>query len=81
VVSLKLAEAALVARRTRERPVLLLDDVLSELDSERRAALLRKVGDGGQVIVTSAEAGPFPQELMAEARVWTVTAGSIEACG
>src|SRR5260370_29958229 len=36
VVSLKLAEAELVARRTGERPVLLLDDVLSELDLERR---------------------------------------------
>lgn len=81
VVSLKLAEADLVARRTGERPVLLLDDVLSELDSERRAALLRKVAAEGQVIVTSAEAGPFPPELMSEARVWTVTAGRIEACG
>jgi DNA replication and repair protein RecF len=81
VVSLKLAEAELVARRTGERPVLLLDDVLSELDAERRAALLRQVGDGGQVIVTSAEAGPFPPELMSEARVWTVTNGAIETCG
>ena len=81
VVSLKLAEADLVARRTGERPVLLLDDVLSELDAERRAALLRKVAAEGQVIVTSAEAGPFPPELMSEARVWTVTAGRIEACG
>jgi DNA replication and repair protein RecF len=81
VVSLKLAEAELVGTRTGERPVLLLDDVLSELDSERRAALLRKVGDGGQVVITSAEAGPFPPDLIAEARVWTVMAGRIEACG
>jgi DNA replication and repair protein RecF len=81
VVSLKLAEADLVARRTGERPVLLLDDVLSELDAERRAALLRKVADQGQVIVTSAEAGPFPPDLIDAARVWTVTAGRIEACG
>ena len=81
VVSLKLAEAELVAARTGERPVLLLDDVLSELDAERRGALLRKVGDGGQVIITSAEAGPFPPELITAARVWTVTAGTIEACG
>ncbi|HET9410301.1 MAG TPA: DNA replication/repair protein RecF [Candidatus Dormibacteraeota bacterium] len=81
VVSLKLAEAELVARRTGERPVLLLDDVLSELDGERRGALLRKVAGGGQVIVTSAEAGPFPPDLMDAARVWTVTAGRIEACG
>ena len=81
VVSLKLAEAALVERRTGERPVLLLDDVLSELDVERRAALLRQVADAGQVILTSVEAGPFPPELIANSMVWTVTEGRIEACG
>ncbi|TMB42721.1 MAG: DNA replication/repair protein RecF [Chloroflexi bacterium] len=81
VVSLKLAEATLIERRTGERPVLLLDDVLSELDSERRAALLDEVGAGGQVIVTSVEAGPFPPDLIAKARVWTVEKGNIHPCG
>ena len=81
VVSLKLAEAAMVARRTGERPVLLLDDVLSELDGERRAALLQQVAGEGQVIITSAEAGPFPLELMSRAMVWCVAAGEIEPCG
>lgn len=81
VVSLKLAEAALVARRTGERPVLLLDDVLSELDGERRAALLQAVGGEGQVIITSVEVGPFPAELISRAAVWTVDEGRIEPCG
>jgi DNA replication and repair protein RecF len=81
VVSLKLAEAHLIEARTGERPVLLLDDVLSELDGERRAALLGEVADGGQVIITSVEAGRFPPELMARAMVWTVTEGRIQACG
>ncbi|HVH62207.1 MAG TPA: DNA replication and repair protein RecF, partial [Candidatus Dormibacteraeota bacterium] len=81
VVSLKLAEAALIEGRTNERPLLLLDDVLSELDGERRAALLGEVAGGGQVIVTSVEAGPFPPELIARAMVWTVNSGRIEACG
>ena len=81
VVSLKLAEAALIERRAGERPVLLLDDVLSELDGARRAALLNQVAAGGQVIVTSVEVGPFPPELIAAAMVWTVSQGQIEACG
>ena len=81
VVSLKLAEAALVTKRAGERPVLLLDDVLSELDAERRGALLRRVGGEGQVIITSAEMGPFPAELITGARVWNVNEGRIEACG
>ena len=81
VVSLKLAEAALIARRTGERPVLLLDDVLSELDGERRTALLDEVAGEGQVIITSVEAGPFPPELISKAMVWTVENGRIQACG
>ena len=81
VVSLKLAEAGLVARRTGERPVLLLDDVLSELDLERRAALLRQVASGGQVIITSADMGPFPAELIASASVRKVAAGQVLPCG
>ncbi len=81
VVSLKLAEAALVTRRTGERPVLLLDDVLSELDAERRVALLRQVAGDGQVIITSAEAGPFPPDLIRNAMVWMVSEGRIQPCG
>jgi DNA replication and repair protein RecF len=61
--------------------VLLLDDVLSELDGERRAALLREVAGDGQVIITSVEAGPFPPELISKAMVWTVENGRIDACG
>ncbi len=81
VVGLKLAEAELVERRAGERPVLLLDDVLSELDGERRAALLGQVAQGGQVIVTSVEAGPFPADLIARSMVWTVSDGRIQPCG
>jgi len=81
VVSLKLAEAELVARRTGERPVLLLDDVLSELDLERRGALLRQVGSGGQVVITSVDVGPFPPDLLAGASVLCVEAGQVLPCG
>lgn len=81
VVSLKLAEAELIAGRTGERPVLLLDDVLSELDVERRTALLSQVERGGQVVITAVESESFPPDLIAGARVWTVIAGRIESCG
>src|SRR5260370_144828 len=80
VVSLKLAEAALVTRRAGERPVLLLDDVLSELDSDRRVALLRRGAGEGHVIITSSETGPFPADLITDARVWAVNSGRTEAC-
>ena len=44
-LSLKLAEIELVKKKIREKPVLLLDDVLSELDSGRQERLLESVGD------------------------------------
>ncbi|MGE0027050.1 MAG: DNA replication/repair protein RecF [Thermoleophilia bacterium] len=44
-------------RATATRPILLLDDVLSELDPRRRRLLLEAVRDGGQTIVTTADPG------------------------
>ena len=81
VVSLKLAEAAIIGSRTGEPPTLLLDDVLSELDPDRRLALLDRVGEQEQVIITSVEAGPFPQGSMARAVVRRIEAGRVEDCG
>jgi DNA replication and repair protein RecF len=81
VVSLKLAESSVICARTGEPAVLLLDDVLSELDSERRRALLAHVSGVGQVIVTSAEGGPFPVEVMERAFVRCIDRGRVGSCG
>jgi DNA replication and repair protein RecF len=81
VVSLKLGESDLIEARSGERPILLLDDVLSELDPSRRVALLARVGEAGQVIVTSVEADPFPAVLMERAAVRCIRGGRVEACG
>jgi DNA replication and repair protein RecF len=81
VVSLKLGEAAVVAHRTSEPPVLLLDDVLSELDASRRAALLERLASAGQVIVTSVEADPFPQEVIGRSLVRYIKEGEVISCG
>lgn len=81
VVSLKLAESDLIESRSGERPILLLDDVLSELDPHRREALLARVGEAGQVIVTSVEADPFPAALMELAAVRCISGGRVESCG
>ncbi|MFN2472075.1 MAG: DNA replication/repair protein RecF [Gaiellaceae bacterium] len=61
VLSLILAEAALLAERGRP-PLLLLDDVLSELDSSRRSALAERLAAGGQTVVTATSAGALPRE-------------------
>jgi DNA replication and repair protein RecF len=61
VLSLILAEAALLADRGRP-PLLLLDDVLSELDAGRRDALARRIALRGQTMITSTSAGALPVE-------------------
>jgi DNA replication and repair protein RecF len=81
VVSLKLAESDLIEARCGERPILLLDDVLSELDAQRREALLGRVGEAGQVVVTSVEAEPFPTALMERTAVRCIRGGRVEVCG
>jgi DNA replication and repair protein RecF len=81
VVSIKLAEATVVAEMTGERPVLLLDDVLSELDASRRGALLEQLGEPGQVIITSVEADPFPDAVIGRSVVRCIEQGLVRTCG
>ena len=81
VVSIKLAEAAVVAEMTGERPVLLLDDVLSELDADRRGSLLERLGDPGQVVITSVEANPFPESVIGSSVVRCIDRGMVKSCG
>jgi DNA replication and repair protein RecF len=57
-ISLKLAQRALMAREFGEEPVLLLDDVLSELDPGRQDFVLNQI-DKGQVFITCCEPGRF----------------------
>lgn len=58
-LAIKLAERDLIADDTGEAPVLLLDDVLSELDEARREFVSSRI-TGGQVLITTAESGGFP---------------------
>jgi DNA replication and repair protein RecF len=60
-LALKLAELALVRRRTGEYPVFMLDDVLSELDPKRSERLLEAVDRGAQCLLTTTDlAGSGP---------------------
>jgi DNA replication and repair protein RecF len=60
VLSLILAEAALLAERGPAPPLLLLDDVLSELDEGRRAALAARLAGTGQTLITATAASALP---------------------
>lgn len=77
VLALKLAEAAWLGDRTGDAPVFLLDDVLSELDAERRQVLLDAIPEGAQALVTSALPAGLPARLGEGAEVVPVRAGQV----
>lgn len=69
VLAWKMAQVELAPELVGERPLLLLDDVMSELDADRREAILTYVERGVQTIVTTTNLGYFPDELLDKARV------------
>ncbi len=76
-LSLKLSEIELVKRITRDTPVLLLDDVLSELDSNRQNYLLNSIGNI-QTIITCTGLDEFINNRFKINRIYKVTNGSAE---
>ncbi len=76
-LSLKLAEIELVQRRIKEMPVLLLDDVLSELDSNRQNYLLNTIGNL-QTLITCTGLDEFIQHRFEVNRVIKVVNGTVQ---
>jgi DNA replication and repair protein RecF len=76
VLGLLLAEAELIAERRGYAPLLLLDDVLSELDPARRLVLAERVQAAGQTLVTATQASSLPLE---PAQLLEVSPGLVRA--
>ena len=75
-LSLKLSEIELVKQLTKDNPVLLLDDVLSELDSNRQTYLLNNIGDI-QTIITCTGLDDFVNNRFAYDKVFRVVEGTV----
>ena len=78
-LALKLAEVQMMREETGDTPLLLLDDVMSELDATRRQAMLAALAEVDQALVTTTDWGDFTPELLAHARQWRVTQGTLDA--
>ncbi len=76
----KLAEVAIMTRVSGESPILLLDDVMSELDATRRAMLLEVIPTVKQAIVTTTDWQYFSIELLADAHRLQVYEGQLQVC-
>ena len=76
-LSMKLAEREIILQETGEYPILLLDDVLSELDEKRQEFVLNRIG-GGQTLITCCEDTDISGRT--GGKVFTVNGGRIREC-
>ena len=79
VLSLKLAEAKHMQAEVRDYPIILLDDVFSELDLQRRKHLLALVTLYQQVLITATDLDCFEPSFLAGATRFRVSQGNIES--
>ncbi len=76
-LSLRLAQAAFMTNTLGTSPILLLDDVMSELDAVRREALLEAIGDVEQVIITTTDWSDISPGFLEKADCYRVVGGRI----
>jgi DNA replication and repair protein RecF len=64
--------------RTGEWPVILLDEVMAELDLQRRADLLKYIGETEQVLFTTTDLNLFTSEFVQQSKIWDVQGGAVQ---
>jgi DNA replication and repair protein RecF len=78
ILSLKLAEVDWLKQKTMQWPVLLLDEMLAELDPNRRAFLLNYLADAEQAIMTTTDMNLFPEGFADTCDRWHISSGSVK---
>ena len=81
LLSLKLAEVDWLKEKSGQWPVLLLDETLAELDTQRRAYLLDYLGNAEQVLLTTTDMNLFPHDFREKCERWRVVEGSVTQLG
>jgi len=77
ILALKLAEIDVFRSVTGETPVLLLDDIFSELDIEKRNKLIKFLNDDVQTIMTTTDLSEIDNELVKIANIYKIENGTI----
>ena len=78
ILAMKIAEVAWMKSKSGHWPVLLLDEVLAELDTERRFDLLARLDQSEQVLLSTTDLDLFDPEYVQKAVVWRVAGGRVE---
>ena len=81
LLAIKLAEIEWMNSRTGQWPVLLLDEVLAELDTQRRNDLLSYLDNIDQALLTTTDLKLFPPEFVKKAQLWEVASGMVKFSG
>lgn len=77
IISVKLAEIELFKDKLGKYPILLLDDVFSELDAKKRNKLIDYINNDMQVIITSNDTRGISKKIIESAKIFKVTNGNI----
>lgn len=77
IISLKLSEIEIFKEMTNSSPIILLDDVFSELDVKNRNKLIGYINNGMQVIITSNDTRGVNRKFVNESKIFKVTKGNI----
>jgi DNA replication and repair protein RecF len=77
MLALKLAEVEWMKDKTGQWPVLLLDEVLAELDAQRRQDLLNRLAQSEQALLTTTDLDLFNREFIDRTTLWRVHAGRL----
>lgn len=78
MLSMKLAEVMWMKEKTHEWPVLLLDEVLAELDDQRREDLLSRLMHSEQSYLTTTDLDLFNKQFINQAHLWNVQMGRLQ---
>ena len=81
LLALKLAEIEWMKVRTGQWPVLLLDEVMVELDAQRRKDLLASLDSVEQAVLTTTDLHYFDLGFVKKAEVWQVEGGAVKQVG
>jgi DNA replication and repair protein RecF len=77
MLSLKLAEVEWMHQKTGHWPILLLDEVLAELDTRRRADLLGRLAVAEQALMTTTDLDLFPADFIRQTSLWRIRDGRL----
>jgi len=78
VLSLKIGEINIFKKYKEQTPILLLDDVFSELDQKKKNNLLKYINDNIQVIITTTDVKNISKKILKDANVIKIKEGKIE---